>query len=1381
MSTPLPFILNNNSGIPTTANVVSWAGNNGYGNGAGSTGTTILFSSGLNTNADPNDGGTLGINPATIAISNIPYATYSVYVYYWNDVAGTIGAMGILTGSSPSSLTANPTLYYFNTGSSSNPAAYVIGSTSLATPTLNADYAVWTGVSGSTLEASEVGLSSATPWIAGIEIVPGSLSFSNAVKITTNSTIDVSGVASVTMGTLTVANGSTLNITGGSDTGADAYSLTLGTVTLSSNATFNVANNKNGSGSGSLNLGAIGDGGTGFGITLTGPGTVGLTHLTGSTYKGGTNITAGILQLYDMKTNSVDSATGSGAVAVNGGALVGPTNIGGKAYVAGAVTVANGGAVVASSGASLVLQQGLSLAGGSAANFLFNGSAANGTGTALVVTSGTSPTSLSIGATSGDTVMVNLSGIPSLSSSSETYDLLSYSGQALSATASNNNQTLTFSNGASLTLGALPSGPITEVELVNNPSANQIDLEYGVAAEAWTGKASGNWDTTAGSMNWAVGPMNTATAVSFGNTAAVSFGDSNNVTGNPVSNSTISIQNGGVQPSSISFNNNSVTYTLSNATNPTTGADDTTGIAGSTGITINGAGGVIFTAGNSFIGAVQINAGYLQTYTNVAATAIYVLDVNGLGNASGVTIAAGGELQLGGQNDRGNLYVYGDAASGSRTIPLSIAGPGASGNSNGVGALSSAGGANSYEGPITLSTDATINSNSTFSGDQLVLSGGVNTAGHTLTFNGPGATAVSSAISGSGGSVANSGGSLTLAGNNTYSGGTTISSGTVRVASNTALGVGMVNLQGGKLDFIEGNCIGLNVASNGASPTSNPPPDNFFVDSLSSNQSAGALPIFNWNNLVVVHNSNSATNIGSPAPPGGNTPAGSSIAPMALGDSTGAASGASVSSWSGSTGYSVDPSSNGTLQMISSWLYNSNNENASISINNIPYSSYNVFVYFYNNFPTYGQASISTSGTSHYFETFGASPPNALVQNNTTTNPGSNASGYQQSDYAEWTNQTGSSLAAVLSEVPVSGDSNTGISGIEIVSNSLVLANTLNVSGNSAIDVTGPSSVTIGPVTIGANTLTVTGGSIGPGAPYTLATGAVTLGGNATFDVANNGSAAGTLSLGPIGDGGNGYGISINANGDLGTVVFAGGGTYTGRTNVEGGILQVAGSLASNAGVNVSAAATIEGPATGSASIAGNVTLNGTIVLNVGASLSLNGGLTIDGGSSSIFMLPSTPNGTSGAALLATSSTSPASLAVDGNHTISIVGAPDQTPGFYTYNLISYTGSRTRLSRDRHVGYWRRQSVARFDAIRAIHVRVVEQFRRKPNRSRVDDLFVHLEWPVPRRVEFDHVVLANPDEFRRKHFDLFKWQFCAVHGRQFERHRGRQRWRHRDY
>ena len=68
---------------------------------------------------------------------------------------------------------------------------------------------------------------------------------------------------------------------------------------------------------------------------------------------------------------------------------------------------------------------------------------------------------------------------------------------------------------------------------------------------------------------------------------------------------------------------------------------------------------------------------------------------------------------------------------------------------------------------------------------------------------------------------------------------------------------------------------------------------------------------------------------------------------------------------------------------------------------------------------------------------------------------------------------------------------------------------------------------------MGTNTLFITGGSTGANAPYSVALGAATLTGNPTFDVANNGSGGGTLTLASLNDGGSARTITKVNSGTL--------------------------------------------------------------------------------------------------------------------------------------------------------------------------------------------------------------------------------------------------------
>ncbi len=367
--------------------------------------------------------------------------------------------------------------------------------------------------------------------------------------------------------------------------------------------------------------------------------------------------------------------------------------------------------------------------------------------------------------------------------------------------------------------------------------------------------------------------------------------------------------------------------------------------------------------------------------------------------------------------------------------------------------------------------------------------------------------------------------------------------------------------------------------------------------------------------------------------------------------------------------------------MLSSWLSTLNYPQASVTIGSIPYSQYAVYLYFYNNTNSYGVASISNGNTSYYFSSFtnGTTPAN-LTAAQTTVNPGVTQNlgvgGYQLADYAVWTGQTGSSLTATIAAAEVGGNGSPGLAGIQIVNEAPVYTNPVSLTANSSIDLTGVSSVTMGALTIGGNTLTVTGGSISPTSPYTMTFGATSINGTPDFEVSNNknGSGLGTLVLGTITDAGSGSSVTINSLGGNGTVVFAGGGNYTGSTTISNGGLQVVGALASNGGVSVMSNTTLSGPTTvgQTASIAGNVDVNGTVAATDGAQLSLTKGLTLESGAQANFTLSGAP---SGSAIIATSGATPSSVKFNGSNTLNISGLPDAVPGAHTYDLISYTGA----------------------------------------------------------------------------------------------------------
>src|SRR5262249_36254304 len=126
-----------------------------------------------------------------------------------------------------------------------------------------------------------------------------------------------------------------------------------------------------------------------------------------------------------------------------------------------------------------------------------------------------------------------------------------------------------------------------------------------------------------------------------------------------------------------------------------------------------------------------------------------------------------------------------------------------------------------------------------------------------------------------------------------------------------------------------------------------------------------------------------------------------------------------------------------------------------------------------------------------------------------------------------------------------------------------------------------------------------------------LTFGATTVATAATFNVANNGTGAGTLTLGGVSDGGTAAAVTVNAAG-AGTLVLTGTSTYTGGTTVNGGTLLVDGSLTASP-VTVARGGTLGGTGT----IGGAVTVNGSGTLSPGHSPGVlsTGNLSLGSGS----------------------------------------------------------------------------------------------------------------------------------------------------------------------
>ncbi|WP_395736830.1 autotransporter-associated beta strand repeat-containing protein [Prosthecobacter sp.] len=217
------------------------------------------------------------------------------------------------------------------------------------------------------------------------------------------------------------------------------------------------------------------------------------------------------------------------------------------------------------------------------------------------------------------------------------------------------------------------------------------------------------------------------------------------------------------------------TLTVGNDGTSTTFSGTVTNQANALNLVKTGAGTQTLSGPNNYTGTTAVNAGILSIGSNT-----------GLGTTTaGTTVASGASLEL-----QGGITVGAEA--------LSIAGTGSATN----GALRNLSGANSYGGTVTLTADATIQSETgTLT---LASANAVTGTARNLSVTGSGDTVISGTITTTTGTLSKSGtGALTLSGVNTFTGTTTVSDGTLNLnttgnnalAGNLIVSGGVTNLQ----------------------------------------------------------------------------------------------------------------------------------------------------------------------------------------------------------------------------------------------------------------------------------------------------------------------------------------------------------------------------------------------------------------------------------------------------------------------------------------------------------------------------------------------------------------------------------------------------------
>ncbi len=217
----------------------------------------------------------------------------------------------------------------------------------------------------------------------------------------------------------------------------------------------------------------------------------------------------------------------------------------------------------------------------------------------------------------------------------------------------------------------------------------------------------------------------------------------------------VAIQPTSVSPNSVTFNNNSNTYTISGGA-----------INGASTLTMNGSGTVVLTNTNTYSGGTTINSGTIQ-----------------LGNG-------GTTGSLGGGAVNNNAAIVTNYGSNTATLANAIGGGGSLTN-NGAGRLIVTG-ANTYSGTTTINAGTVeIAGTGSLGTGSVVNNSAIVTTGNTN---------MSNDISGTGSFTQAGSGTVTLSGNNSYSGGTTINAGATLMmgsgGSTGSLGSGAVSNSG---------------------------------------------------------------------------------------------------------------------------------------------------------------------------------------------------------------------------------------------------------------------------------------------------------------------------------------------------------------------------------------------------------------------------------------------------------------------------------------------------------------------------------------------------------------------------------------------------------
>ena len=420
------------------------------------------------------------------------------------------------------------------------------------------------------------------------------------------------------------------------------------------------------------------------------------------------------------------------------------------------------------------------------------------TATGTQVTPGT----LAVGTSSGATLVFD-------SVNSTTTALIAAGTLSAAGTTTINVNSGTFTVGQSYPLLSWTTGSTPTVSLgvlngyIGNLSfaGNTLKLNITGTAYRWTGANNGSWDLTTGN-NW------------FQNGAPATFANGGPALLDDTATGTTSLTlSGVVQPTTVTVNNSSLSYSIASSSGNDIGGSATLTKSGSGTLTVSG-------GANAYTGVSTLSGGTLSV--GALANGSLPSDIGGASSAAANLVLDGGTLQYtGGAASIDRLFTLGTSggtidASGSGTLNLNNAGSvGYSGvgaraftltgsgaaastlaasftDNGGATALTKSGtgtwiltGANTESGATTI-TGGTLQIGAGGASGSIG-TGNINNSA-SLDFNRSGTLTVSGAVSGTG-SVTNDGsGTVILANNNNWTGGTTINAGTLQIGNGGATG-----------------------------------------------------------------------------------------------------------------------------------------------------------------------------------------------------------------------------------------------------------------------------------------------------------------------------------------------------------------------------------------------------------------------------------------------------------------------------------------------------------------------------------------------------------------------------------------------------------------